>query len=419
MASFIGDSGDNSFIGTADSDSFDLSQGGDDTADGGAGGDSFYLGAAFTAADQLTGGAGIDDLQLDGDYSAGVVMSNTTLVGFEAIGMAAGHSYSLTLDDAAATTADFGYFNVNATTLGVGDHLIFDGSAETDTMLRLHAGAGDDHLIGGQAGNIFDLFAGGADTCLGGAGADVFDFAGTSFDRFDHLDGGAGVDFLNLDGDFSAMVRFRPTTMVNVENISLAFSHSYALKISDGTVAAGETLSVIDGNQSAGQFLKFIGKFESNGFLDVNAGAGDDTLVGGGMADTLFGGDGKDRILGKGGADNIFGGHGVDLLSGGAGADTFVFQALTDSAVAKPDLITDLQKIDFIDLSEIDADSGTAGDQAFVLVGSFTHHAGEATLSYDSGTDRTSLMLDVDGDGVSDSTIVMAGDQSSHSNFFL
>lgn len=415
----LGTIGDDSLPGTAGADDFDLSQGGDDTADGAGGDDGFTLGAAFTAADRLTGGGGVDTLRLDGDYSAGVVIGATTLVGFEGIVLAAGHSYHLTLDDANATTADQSWFDVAGYNLGAGDQLVFDGSAEDDTTLRLHGGAGNDVLTGGQNGNLFDLFAGGNDTCTGGAGADFFNFEGTSFNRFDRLDGGGGGnDFVQLNGDYSVMVKLRATTVTNVEDITMFHTHSYALKISDGTVAAGQTLTV-NGALDAGQFLKFVGKAESDGFLAITAGAGDDTVVGGGMGDTIAGGDGKDRIQGKGGGDLIIGGQGADVLSGGAAADTFTFQALDDSKLGKADLITDLQKIDIVNLSQIDADSATAGDQAFVLVGAFTHHAGEATLSYDSGTNRTSLMLDVDGDGVSDSTILIVGDHTAHNSFVL
>jgi hypothetical protein len=55
--------------------------------------------------------------------------------------------------------------------------------------------------------------------------------------------------------------------------------------------------------------------------VQVRAGAGDDTLVGGAAADGLLGEDGSDRITGGDGADNIRGGAGRDILDGQRGDD--------------------------------------------------------------------------------------------------
>ena len=57
---------------------------------------------------------------------------------------------------------------------------------------------------------------------------------------------------------------------------------------------------------------------------------------------------------------------------------------------------------DRLDLSAVDADAATAGDQAFHLVGAFTRHGGEMTLIYSASSNLTLLSLDVDGDGKPD-----------------
>ncbi len=64
---------------------------------------------------------------------------------------------------------------------------------------------------------------------------------------------------------------------------------------------------------------------------------------------------------------------------------------------------------DLIYLSPIDADVNTAGDQAFRFVGSFSGSAGEATLTYDPGADLSFLFADVNGDGIADMEITIAG----------
>lgn len=418
MTVFTGTSGGDNFVGTSGNDRFNLDQGGDDTADGAGGDDLFDLEDKFDANDRLTGGSGVDTLLLDGDYSAGVVLG-ANLVGFESIDLAGGNSFRFTVTDAVATDTDRNYFDVAGYDLGVGDTLYFDGSAESSTSFNLHGGAGNDTLIGGGGADTFDLFAGGDDSCVGGANTDFFTFEGTSFTRDDRLDGGDDYDHLSLNGDYTGGVKFGGKTIRNVEEIDVFHSHSYVLKTNDANVAAGDTLKVDAASMDAGQFIRFSGKFDSDSHFSIDAGAGDDRLMGGSVEDTISGGDGKDRLFGKDGDDALTGGLGSDDLTGAGGADTFVFLTTNDSKVGKEDLIRDLQKIDIIDLSAIDADTGTGGDQAFHLVGAFTSHAGEAVLSYDSGTNQTSLMLDVDGDGSSDSTILISGDQSGFHHFVL
>jgi hypothetical protein len=68
-----------------------------------------------------------------------------------------------------------------------------------------------------------------------------------------------------------------------------------------------------------------------------------------------------------------------------------------------------------IDLSRIDADVGAGGDQAFVFVGGFTGQAGQAVLSA-SGAD-TLLSLDVNGDGVADLQLEIAGGVTAGAGF--
>jgi cyclophilin family peptidyl-prolyl cis-trans isomerase len=96
---------------------------------------------------------------------------------------------------------------------------------------------------------------------------------------------------------------------------------------------------------------------------DTLLGAGGaDTLIGGDGNDTLLGGDGADTLIGNDGADILRGGEGIDILTGGAGSDVFDFDALTDlgTDTGSTDTITDFTVADFLDLSGIDADSGTA-----------------------------------------------------------
>ena len=56
----------------------------------------------------------------------------------------------------------------------------------------------------------------------------------------------------------------------------------------------------------------------------LDGGTGDDTLRGGEGNDTLVGGEGQDKLYGEGGADSVNGGQGSDWLNGGLGNDTYV-----------------------------------------------------------------------------------------------
>ena len=62
---------------------------------------------------------------------------------------------------------------------------------------------------------------------------------GASLTAADTVDGGSGADTLNLNGDYGAGLTLGATTLANVENIVLAWGHSYNLTTNDGNVAAG------------------------------------------------------------------------------------------------------------------------------------------------------------------------------------
>ena len=116
---------------------FDLSRGGDDIAAGAFGSDSFLLGAALTANDQIIGGTspGDNDLvKLDGDYSGGLAFNATTMVRIETIELAALHSYSLITDD--ATVAAGQTLEVDGSALGAGDSLSSMATSRDRRQLR-------------------------------------------------------------------------------------------------------------------------------------------------------------------------------------------------------------------------------------------------------------------------------------------
>lgn len=131
-----------------------------------------------------------------------------------------------------------------------------------------------------------------------------------------------------------------------------------------------------------------------------------DLLRGGTGDDTLDGGQGNDRLIGDEGNDRLLGGAGADILRGGSGADRFIFTAGDFSADlrASRDMITDFSAAegDVINLFGIDANVNLEGNNRFTFIGAerFSKAAGE--LRVVQTATATSILGDVNGDGVAD-----------------
>ena len=191
---------------------------------------------------------------------------------------------------------------------------------------------------------------------------------------------------------------------------------------SDDTIDGGANNDTLYGN-SGGDTVE-----TASGINTIYGGSGYDVLQGGTGIDTIYGGSGNDTISGGGGADNLSGGRGHDAIDGGGGgdqitgglgADTFIFHAISDSFVGTQDTITDFAiGLDVIDLSTIDANLGTSGDQAFTFVDAAGNNAGEVWLSETGGD--TFVFIDQNGDGIADMGItLLAVSGLTESDFIL
>ncbi len=88
--------------------------------------------------------------------------------------------------------------------------------------------------------------------------------------------------------------------------------------------------------------------------------------------DLLTGTEKNETLSALAGDDTLIGGLGIDKLTGGLGADTFKFTSANDSGITVKtrDTITDFKSAqkDKIDLSNIDANEASEGDQAFTFI---------------------------------------------------
>jgi Ca2+-binding RTX toxin-like protein len=389
-----GDAGDNVLAGGGGNDFIRLQDGGNDTGLGGLGNDVFLFGASLTLADQVDGGSGIDQIAIQGDYAGAKALTlGSNIVSVENIAILPGndtrfgdagtnfYDYSLTVLDSAVAAGVL--LTVDANRLRPGEDLIFDGSSETD-------------------GSFFIYGGGGADLLTGGAKNDVFIFGGQGqFGSGDVVTGGGGIDQLALRGNYT--ITFGAGQLVGVEQIGMVSAqdtrygalgsvYSYDLTMVDANVDSIQ-MTVDASPLRAGETLKFNGSAEDDGSFRV------------------FGGRDNDSIVGSQNGDILAGNGGADSLTGGGGADVFRYLSVSDSTGSATDHILDFAAgTDKIDLSRIDADTLTAGDQAFSWIGSnaFSGSAGQLRAYQEGG--NWIVQGDTDGDASADFVVMLSLD---------
>lgn len=328
---FTGGAGDDSLVGGAQDDTFNMSGGGEDDVSGGAGDDTFNFGGAFNFHDRVDGGTGSNTLNLDGDYNTRITVTKASLTSIQTIDLAAGNNYRLTLAD--GLIAPGSNLTIDGGDLGAGDQMAIDGSALTTSYgsalstLTLIGGAGDDHLTGGSLPTTFDLSKGGDDHATGGAGYNIFEM-GAAYTAKDILDGGPGTAKVIFNGDYAGGIDLTKDSIANVSSLEFDGSHDYTVTAHKGFSSAVFGTSLIF--LSTGD-VTFQGGADSGGYSVYARTAASAHLTGGSGNDFLTGGPGHDVLSGGGGQDILEGGYGADKLSGGAGTDGFRYEFASDS----------------------------------------------------------------------------------------
>ncbi|TCS49914.1 hemolysin type calcium-binding protein [Primorskyibacter sedentarius] len=438
--SLTGSTANNTLVGWAGNDFLDGAAG-DDILAGGAGNDTLV---GLTGNDVLNGGAGIDTASY---YAAsGGVTVNLANNGAQAVGGGAGTDTLISIEQLQGSNNGGDTLTgstANNTLVGWAGNDALDGAAGNDTLA---GGAGNDILIGGE-GN--DLLNGGlgydfASYYSGGTGGVTVDLSNTAFQS---VGGSFGFDRLVGIEAVRGTSAFADTLSGNAANNVLSgYGGNDVLNGLAGSdvIEGGDGYDTIYGGTGNDSVTGGIGRdtvFLEDGddtFNDdkrndihgndtVYGGDGDDTINGNGGADSFYGGVGNDLIFGGinndfvagnagddlldggDGVDSLWAGLGADTLTGGAGADTFNYATTTSSETGQRDTITDfLTGIDTLHLALIDANTIAGGDQAFNYIGGAAFTAAGQLRFVSNATDGF-LLGDVDGDGIADFNLRVAG----------
>jgi serralysin len=245
-------------------------------------------------------------------------------------------------------------------------------------MYRVFEGAGLDELEDpfNDGGDIF--YAGlqvddggddGSDVIFGHGGDDLAVFDDIN-GRWDHFDGGSGIDILEMNwGGAATSITYGALNTTNSPEIGMAESYHRGGASGDG----------------AYMFFKEVERFRLTG------GAGSDTLHGGEYNDTLAGGGGADFLIGGGGIDDIDGGAGLDRaivsLSG-----LISFADLRQAATDEGKTFENGARVRSVETILVRSGNG---DDGLDMRGAATSHAGRLTSDFSGGGGRDTFAVDL------------------------
>jgi Ca2+-binding RTX toxin-like protein len=221
----------------------------------------------------------------------------------------------------------------NDSLAGDGGNDTLRGLAGNDT---LDGGGGLDLLSGGDGNDT--LFVRGGTTAYGDAGDDFFRLYGSSPVA---IHGGAGFDILQSE----TTTNLTGATITGFEKLHAYYTSLTVAQLREFAVVAGYGgtynwavvgltqggTATVDLDASLTDYFQLTGSSQADlltfvptdtAKIRINAGDGNDRILGAAAADTFNGEAGNDTLNGKGGNDTLDGGDGIDLLIGGNGNDT-------------------------------------------------------------------------------------------------
>lgn len=189
---------------------------------------------------------------------------------------------------------------------------MIDGGAGDDMIAGL---GGNDVLAGGDDNDVI-RGSGGRDSIAGGAGNDTLRGQG----GHDDIRGGAGAD--RIEGGSG-----RTAVEDEVSGNVVIDAAGYQSDQGDRAIVTPRSYLLI-GSALADHFDASASPIG----VRIEAGDGDDVLVGSDFGDALLGGNGNDIIDGRGGDDGLLaGGAGDDAIRGGSGNDRLIGNAGNDT----------------------------------------------------------------------------------------
>lgn len=344
----IGSTGTNQLFGAGGNDTLDGGTGGGDYMEGGTGDDTYVVDHLTDTVNEV-GGGGTDLVQVkltSGVYTLGIDVENGQVMGSSAAGIT-GNALNNYLTGSSGANTLSGGNGMDTLDGGAGNDRLIGGVGDDLYIVNVAGdviveatGEGADHVqvaftsagtytlsdyietatvtSGAQGVNITGNFQANVLTgsalnnvLSGGGGNDTLEGLSGS----DTLDGGAGTDRAIINGNFADFViTAAPTGPVG--DIQLK-------SLTQTIIIRGvEVLQFNDGDQVVAELSI---PTNGNDFL---------TMTGvGGQVNALAG---NDTVIGTAGNDTIDGGKGDDLMSGGLGDDVYYLDSLTDSPVENP-----------------------------------------------------------------------------------
>jgi Ca2+-binding RTX toxin-like protein len=443
-----GNSGANALTGSAGNDTLDGGSG-IDTMSGGDGADTYIVQDVGDAVLEVN--ASTSPLEADivwsylADYTLHAYLENGRAMGAANMTgnardniLYAGIGSNVLSGDTGIDTASYIYGATAGVTLslavagaqasgGSGSDTLVDiehlvGSAYADRL----TGSSGANSLGGGAGND-SLYGGlGIDTMSGGDGSDTYSVQDVGDVIVETRVSGAAAE---SDFVFSYLANYTLTAHVEQGRIMNAFAANLTGNAQDNILFAGAGNNVLTGAAGSDTVSYVYGASAVTVDLSLAAaqatgGSGSDTLssienlvgtnsadqlTGDASANALSGGAGNDTLSGGLGNDTLTGGAGVDLLTGGTGNDIFVYTLASDTgaAVGTRDTITDfVVGQDKIDLSLIDANTATVGNDAFTtMIGSAEVFTAAGQLRVTAGV----LYVNTDADADAEFAITLTG----------